>query len=350
MTTLLTRRRMIEAAAAGSILIPSTVLAQTGQTLIEGRTFRGTRSPYGSGPEGGTAIWAESNTLIRNCHFLDLGNGAIRLFHSSTQNFSIEDCQVANAYRFIENWSWKHPEVPAPVSDFAIRRINAARLERNFSRIRYGSTRGLIEDVVAKGNGQCANYCVGFALDDQASDIVYRRVEAHDFSESQRASDRYWNGDGFSDERQNRQIRYYSCVATGCSDGGFDLKSASVYLENCSASGNKLNYRLWNSGTLKNCRSTNPVKHGGTGWIGHFSFAGSTGPNYVIDHPIVRADATNRAPVFYFQSTAPATLTIYNADIDAPGATLIQVEGPAPTIKWIPDRSQQNIRVAREMA
>ena len=353
MTGLITRRGLIGTAAAGIVLRPSLLQAQTsGLTIIDGRTFRGTRSPGGSGTDGGTAIKAESNTLIRNCYFLDLGNGAIRLFHTTTQNVTVEDCQVANMYRFIENWSWNHPDVPAPVSDFTVRRVNAARLARNFMRIRYGSTRGLIEDVVARGNGECANYCVGFALDDEAHDIVYRRVEAHDFCETQRPSDKYWNGDGFSDERGNSKIRYYSCVATGSSDGGFDTKSQDVYMEGCFASGNKLNYRLWNSGTLKNCRSENPVKRGGTGWIGHFSFVGGSGPNYVLDSPVVRAGATNKAPVLYFQSSVPATVTIYNADIDAPGAALIQVDKgrPAPTIKWVPERNQQKIRVARDYA
>ncbi|MCI4592656.1 right-handed parallel beta-helix repeat-containing protein [Sphingobium sp. BYY-5] len=351
MTALLTRRRFMKATAAGPAAVPSMIRAQTGsQTLIDGRTFRGTRLPDGSGVDGGTAIWAESDTLIRNCHFLNLGNGAIRLFHSATANFTIEDCDVSNMYRFIENWSWDHPSVAAPVSDFAIRRVVATGLERNFLRIRYGSTRGVIEDVVAHGNGQCSNYCVGFALDDEANDIVYRRVEAHDFSETRRAADRYWNGDGFSDERGNRQIRYYSCVATGCSDGGFDVKSAGVYLEDCRASGNKRNYRLWNSGILKNCRSENPVKNGGTGEVAHFAFFGGSGANYMFDRPVVRAAAGNTAPIFFFQTDTPATISIYDADIDAPDAPLIQVDGPAPTIQWFPDRSQQKIRVARDMA
>lgn len=351
MTELPTRRWFINATAAGLTAMPSMLRAQTGsQTVIEGRTFRGTRPAGGTGPDGGTALAAKSDTLIRNCRFLDLGNGAIRVLHSNTQNFSIEDCEVNNMYRFIENWSWNHPNVPAPLHYFTLRRITARGLERNFLRIRYGSTRGVIEDVVAHGSGKCANYCVGFALDDEASDIVYRRVEAHGFSETQRAANRYWNGDGFSDERGNRLIRYHSCVATGCSDGGFDVKSAGVLLEDCRASANKRNFRLWNTGTLRSCRSENPVKNGGTGELAHFSFFGGSGANYVIERPVVRAPVGNTAPVLFFQTTAPATISIYDADIDAPSAPLIQVDGPAPVIKWFPDRSQQRIRVARDMA
>src|SRR3546814_15231666 len=100
------------------------------------------------------------------------------------------------------------------------------------TRIRYGSHHGTIEDVVASGSAQGDLYCVGFQLDDQAHDITYQRVEAHGFRETNRPNTSYWNSDGFSDERGNRAIRYLSCTATDCTDGGFDLKSADMFLEN----------------------------------------------------------------------------------------------------------------------
>src|SRR3546814_6394965 len=71
---------------------------------------------------------------------------------------------------------------------------------------------------------------------------------AHHFQESGTAASKYWNGDGFSDERGNHGIRYLTCTATECTDGGFDLKSTDVYMENCVSRANKRNYRLWGSG------------------------------------------------------------------------------------------------------
>jgi hypothetical protein len=217
------------------------------------------------------------------------------------------------------------------------------------ARIRYGSHSGIIEDVLAYGSAQCDLFCVGFQLDDQAHDISYVRVQAHGFKETGRPADKYWNGDGFSDERGNSGIRYMSCTATQCTDGGFDLKSSGVYLENCVARENNRNFRLWNSGELHACRSEDPLHHGGTGKSAHFSFHGEA-TRFLIDAPVVRASDYNTAPVFLIETSVPVTLEIRNADIDAPGAPLFAIDGPEPTILWNPAREQQNIRVLRERA
>src|SRR3546814_18309287 len=78
---------------------------------------------------------------------------------------------------------------------------------------------------LAYGSTQCDAYCVGYQLDNEAHNITYNRVEAHHFQESGTAASKYWNGDGFSDERGNHGIRYLTCTAPECTDGGFDLKS-----------------------------------------------------------------------------------------------------------------------------
>ncbi|MCI4588985.1 right-handed parallel beta-helix repeat-containing protein [Sphingobium sp. BYY-5] len=342
---ILTRRRFMAATAASAAAMPQMLRAQiSGQSRIIGQTFVGTRRPDGYGTGGGTAIIGQSDLLIRDCTFRDLGDGAL-LFQEPASNIVIEDCTIHNCYRFIKDWSLTHPDPPAPLTSFTIRRVQADALIRGFMRIIYGSSRGVIEDVVVRGNGHCNNDSVGFALDDSVNDVVYRRAQAHNFIEAKRDADRYWQGDGFTDERGNRNIRYYSCTATNNTDGGFDTKSAGVFLENCLAKGNKRNYRLWNSGHLKNCRSEDPIKRGGTGETAHFSFFGETGPTYVLDRPVVRAAAGNSAPVFFFQTTKPASIAIYDADIHAPDATLIVVDGPQPSIHWYPARPQQKIVV-----
>lgn len=342
---LLTRRRFVAATAGALATAPGMVRSQiSGQHQIIGQTFVGTRHPEGYGTGGGTAIIGQGDLLIRNCTFRDLGDGAV-LFQEPARNIVIEDCTIHNCYRFIKDWALTHPEPPAPLTNFTIRRVQADALIRNFMRILYGSGGGLIEDVVVRGNGHCNRNAVGFALDDQASDILYRRAEAHDFIEAKSEDDKYWQGDGFTDERGNRKIRYYNCAATNNSDSGFDTKSAGAYLENCLSKGNKRNFRLWNSGFLKYCRSEDPIKRGGEGNTAHFSFFGDTGPTYVLDRPVVRAAAGNAAPVFYFETTKPASIAIYDADIQAPDATLIVVNGPQPSIHWYPPPPQQKIVV-----
>jgi hypothetical protein len=352
MNQLFSRRHFIVATAA-SAAAPNFVHAQiSGQGTYDGQTFIGTRSADGtSGSGGGTAIVGQSNMFVRNCQFQDFGDGAI-LFDKTAENIRIEDCTVSNCYRFLKDWSAQHPDVPAPISQFSLKRIRADKLKRNFMRILYNSKGGRVEDVIAYCHERGASYCVGFAVDDTVSDITYVRSQAHNFVEFGKSADHYWQGDAFSDERGCRQIRYYACVGTGCGDAGFDSKSGGVYMQNCLARDNKRNYRLWNTGTLKNCRSEEPFKRGGTGEAAHFAFAGSrdanTGPVYVLDSPVVRAAEGNTAPVFLFMTDKPASIAIYNADIDAPSATLIRVIGPEPSIHWYPALSEQKIRVARK--
>lgn len=284
---------------------------------------------------------AVSGQVIRHVQFLNLGNGAVRVDRETT-GLVIEDCEARDLYRFLENTAAGGGSA-APLSRFVIRRVRADGLARGMTRIRYGSHNGLIEDVIARGARNAERYCVGFALDDEAHDIVYRRVEAHGFAEGGRHAGEYWNGDGFTDERGNRAISYIACTATGCTDGGFDLKSSGVLLTDCVARSNKRNYRLWGDGTLRNCASHDPVWHGGKGGSAHFSFHG--GPaRFLIDRPVVRAAASNRAPVFLVETSAPAEIEIRNADIVAPGAPLFAIKGPAPIIRWVPARKAQRIR------
>ena len=344
----LTRRTALAMGASAPLLlfVGRTSHGQTtGQILISDRTFAGDRGD-GTGNAGGEALRASDNMQIRNCRFEGFGNGAVRVAQP-VRGLSIEDCEAVNMYRFLED-TVSGDLSDASLSVFVVRRVKAEQLERGFLRIRYGSAGGLIEDVTArcKPTGG-ALYCVGFALDDEAHDITYRRVQAHDFREVTRSSGSYWNGDGFTDERGNSAISYIECMATNCTDGGFDLKSSDVRMANCLARGNKRNFRLWSSGTLTDCESHEPIWRGGSGGKSHFSFHGDVG-RYEIHRPKVRAPDGNTAPVFMFSTNAPATVVIYDADIDAPSAPLIKVEGgPQPNIQFVPPRSQQRIRTAK---
>src|SRR3546814_16487348 len=107
------------------------------------------------------------------------------------------------------------------------------------TRIRYGSHDGTIEDVKAYGSTQCDAYCVGYQLDNEAHNITYNRVEAHHFQASGTAASKYWNGDGFSDERGNHGISYLTCTDNGITERSFALKSTAAIQEKCVTSTNK---------------------------------------------------------------------------------------------------------------
>jgi hypothetical protein len=343
MRTDITRRCFVTTALT-ALVVPRSTYAEI-STIITGQIFKGDRAEDGVKGEGGEGLRVSSNTIIRQCQFLDLGNGAVRI-NVPVENLTVEDCEARNMYRFLEDTS-SDKTVPADLTSFTLRKIAGREIDRSMTRIRYDSHQGVIEDVSAYGSSQCDLYCVGFQLDDTAHDITYLRTEAHAFREASRPDDKYWNGDGFSDERGNYNIRYLSCVATECSDGGFDLKSANVYLEGCSSRLNKRNYRLWNSGELHDCTSEDPHHYGGTGGSAHFSFHGSAG-RYVLERPVVNAAAGNHAPVFLIATSTPLEIEIRDATINAPDAPLFKIEGVEPVITWVPDRDEQNIHVLSE--
>src|SRR3546814_19855060 len=106
-------------------------------------------------------------------------------------------------------------------------------------------------------------------------------------------------------------------------------------MENCVSRANKRNYRLWGSGELHGCRSEDPRHYGGSGGAAHFSFHGTTG-TYILDRPVVRVAADNRATVFLIETTDPLTLELHNSDTDPAGAPLLASTAPHPPNRWIP--------------
>ncbi|MEM9288872.1 MAG: hypothetical protein AAGA36_11080 [Pseudomonadota bacterium] len=326
-------------------LLSVAVAPQALADVIESKVFEGSRQPGALKGEGGEGLRARSGQEIIDCQFRALGNGAVRI-DRPTDRLRIDSCEAQDLYRFLENTAATGRD-DASLRDFVVTGVVARGLVRGFSRVRYASKAGLFEDIIAEGAARTANYCVGFALDDAASDITYRRCVARDFRETERADESYWNGDGFSDERGNKGIRYIQCVASGCSDGGFDTKSQDVSLERCVAQDNKRNFRLWNSGALKACHSTNPKRYGGSGAPAHIALMGDA-PRYVIEDLVVTAQPDNASPVFYCETKRPAIIEIRNARIDAPAAALIKAVGPKPSLRWVGGRASHAVHVAAE--
>lgn len=217
---------------------------------------RGVRSEREEGAEAFRLWRGASNLHFSHLDFRAIGNGCFRIC-APLSNLTVEDCSFDDVYRFLENTAGED-QGHASMRDFVVRRCRGVRVERGFSRIRYASRRGLIEDCAAQGKAnEGGRIPVGCAVDDRAGDIVYRRCVMDGFQQW-RAGD-YWNGDGFSDEEQNFGIRYEACEGRGSTDGGFDCKSRDVVLENCIAEDNKRNFRIWSKhATLTGCTSRNP--------------------------------------------------------------------------------------------
>ncbi|WP_156767621.1 hypothetical protein [Candidatus Viadribacter manganicus] len=229
------------------------VRSSTGEPMMA--IIRGDRAGE-EGPEGFKLMRGASHLKFSHFDFRDIGNGAFRAA-GAISNLTIEDCGFENIYRFFENTAG-NDEGHASIDGFVLRRCRGARVERGFLRIRYNSRNGMIEDCAAEGLAiDGGRIPVGCALDDRAGRITYRRVVMEGFQ--QRNGEDYWNGDGFSDEPGNFNIRYEVCEARGSTDGGFDCKSRDVVLIDCVAEDNKRNFRIWSDrATLTNCISRAP--------------------------------------------------------------------------------------------
>lgn len=218
--------------------------------------LRGNRGDDEEGPDVFRLLRGANHLRFSHFDFRAIGNGA---FHAAAPiaNITIEDCAFENIYRFFENTAARG-EGHASIRGFVIRRCSGSRVERGFLRVRYNSSEGLIEDCSATGQANEGGLIpVGCALDDRAHTITYRRVFMDGFQ--QWGGGEYWNGDGFSDEPDNANVRYEACGARGSTDGGFDCKSRNVILENCVAEDNKRNFRIWSDrAALTNCISRAP--------------------------------------------------------------------------------------------
>lgn len=66
---------------------------------------------------------------------------------------------------------------------------------------------------------------------------------------------KYTNGDGFVVEGNTTDVTFNRCRALRNQDGGFDLKVDKVTLTDCVSTHCRRSFRLWKTGTLKNCFS-----------------------------------------------------------------------------------------------
>jgi hypothetical protein len=270
--------------------------------------------------DGGEVYRASSGRLISGVRATDVGNGLVRIA-DPVASLAIEDVIVERAYRVLEDTA-SAKGGSAGVVGLAIRRVQASGLRRGFARIRYDSHDGAIADVAAEGviTEGAEDLPVGIAFDDQARNFTIDRCRMNGFR-WRRGAEQYWNGDGFSAERENSGLLFRRCEAWANSDAGFDLKATNSRLDDCIAGRNARNFRLWSSISLGRVTSVAPNKIGGIGDTNHFSLLGpKTGePNLVtIEHLVIRAD--QGWPVFDVYD-GPVRVVVGSHDIQAPPGT-----------------------------
>jgi hypothetical protein len=231
--------------------------------------------------------------------------------------------RATNVRFFLDNLKAKG-EVGASARGLAVRRVEVAGFSKSAVRLRYDSTRILLEDVVADSQRQDRDrFAMGVALQGRASHVVLRRVT---MANSHDTTSTYWNGDGFATEREVSDVLFEDTRATGSTDGGYDLKSTRTTLVRATAADNKRNFRFWaDDTTVDGCTGQAPVQRGGSGsashvWLGEGARVVMTGCQFV--------DGTARATAFNLESRT--SLTVRDSTLTpTPGRRLSLLESQA---------------------
>ena len=260
----------------------------------------GSRSPswtYGmsEGNELFRLLSGANNLVFEDIAAQNFGNGVFRV-GADISNLTIRDVDASNVSRFIENYV-SGTNTSATISGLTVENANVTDYSRSVIRLQYDTHDVLIDNVVGDSERTFGGlYVVGIALDGTAHDVVISDTTMKN-NFGQGGAGEYWNGDGFSTERGNYNIRYENTVASGNSDAGYDLKSSNTTLVNTVSDGNNRNYRLWSTSiTMEGASSINPTYYGGNTdtahvWLGvdaeatidSFTFSDALLPQILFD-------------------------------------------------------------------
>ena len=201
--------------------------------------------------------------------FSNIGDGAFRIGADIT-DLTLQDMQATNVKRFLAN-TVSTGYSSASVNGLTVRNVEVNKYSHNAIKLQYNSSNIVIEDVIGRGDpGTPEQYVFGVSLDGTAHDVLFRNVTMQN-SYARGASNVYWNGDGFTTEGGNYNIRFDNTVAFGNTDAGYDLKSSNTVLVNAIAIGNNRNYRFWSDSiTMESSQSLDPKYFGGSASTDHF--------------------------------------------------------------------------------
>jgi len=215
-----------------------------------------------------------------NLDFKNIGNGAFRL-GGDLVGITLEDMTANNVRRFVENYVSGGAQT-ASVSDLTIRNVEVHGFSKGAIRLQYNSNDVLIEDVLWDSQRQDGdNFAMGVHLGGTVNNVTHRRVTMNNATQT-RDAESYWNADGFVSEKDTYDLLYEDTFASGNTDGGYDLKSASTVMIRAGAADNKRNFRIWGEATMIDVVSDEPYMRGGIGTTAHIHVLGQDS-DVVID-------------------------------------------------------------------
>ena len=221
-------------------------------------------TPYAAGGEPGREVFrlqpGADHLRFSGLRFSNVGV-AFRVTGDVT-DVSVRDVTASNVRRFFDTNASQDNET-ASVSGLRLQDVTVAGFSKNVIRVRYDSSDVLIQDVSGDSERQDGDdFAVGVQLAGTAHNIVLRRVRMANSNDS---TGDYWNGDGFSVERGVRGVQFIDTLASGNTDGGYDIKGTEIVMRSVRAVDNKRNYRFWGQIDIRDCEGTDPLRRGGTG-------------------------------------------------------------------------------------
>ncbi|MBB5765749.1 Ca2+-binding RTX toxin-like protein [Methylorubrum rhodesianum] len=195
--------------------------------------------------------------------FENIGAGAIRV-GAPISDLTVGNMEATNVQRFFENFA-SSGRSDATITGLTIHDVSIRGYSKGAIRVQYDSSDILIRDVIGNSDAQDGDmFAIGLAFDGTAHDALIQRVEM--FNSRDTASIGYWNGDGFVTELGNYDIAFEQVVATGNTDGGFDLKSQSTTIRDVISLDNGHSFRLWDYAvSIENVIAGETNLHGGSG-------------------------------------------------------------------------------------
>ncbi|WP_154071645.1 hypothetical protein [Bradyrhizobium lablabi] len=192
------------------------------------------------------------------------------------KGITVSECTAYNFQRFFEH------DAGTSHVDTVLTNITGTGFSKTAIRIRGDSHKVLLENITLNSGRQDGhNFATGVECNETAHDITMRQVTVTNCHDTHNSNpDRFWNADGFASEGGNYTIYREECTSSGNTDAGYDDKGTDVTNVNCTASGNKVNYKFWGPSTTNiNCRALNPKSRGGTGAQMQYYVYGGDAPN-----------------------------------------------------------------------
>jgi hypothetical protein len=246
---------------------------------------------------GGDVFALRSAADYLTFRFFDF-QGTGQPFHltgSTHRGITVSDCNAYNFQRFFEH------EPATSHIDTILKNVTGTGFSKTAIRIRGDSHNVILEDIVLNSGRQDGhNFATGVECNETAHNITMRRVTATNCHDTRNSNpDKFWNADGFASEAGNYAIYREDCTSSGNTDAGYDDKAADVVNVNCTASGNKVNFKFWGPSTTNiNCRALNPKSRGGVGaQMQYYVYGGSardiSGADVLIQGGIVSDNDPN---------------------------------------------------------